>query len=411
MALGVQNLRVRPGSFCTCNTSWQELAQFFVQSKSFQRLSPEAVNLIAQTTLRPIAGGTEFELRCPHSYDAKVLNRIYESSIIINLEALRCPVKVIGADPLTPFSFLPATDPNLITKVGYDFIPETTHYLPLKEPQECAALLLDFVDSLQKVSAKTRTAPLVGERHLLHDYTLGEVEEALRLADLEQRRLLGMLSGYLDAMRRAATAKKPCETARALLDRLEESLDELTDYGSIHVTAERDSLMARQMLLCCLEQQIAELGQLLRTLPSCPPLTSRSAALIEGIDVVLLVLVDTVESDAAAWPPLTQLPAERGKGLRKLLDLSRKDESLVAPGERKKVLRIAALSLRIFSVMGELAHQYRQASRVDDLFLEHADETLAAEDVEDWAPSGGEFCRWCGGSAGPGAVGAMAETS
>ena len=58
------------------------------------------------------------------------------------------------------------------------------------------------------------------------------------------------------------------------------------------------------------------------------------------------------------------------------------------PGERKKVLRIAAISLRIFSVMGELAHEYRQASRVDDLFLEHANETLAAEDMEDWARSG-----------------------
>ena len=41
---------------------WQELAQIYVQSKSFQRLSPEAVDLVAQTTLRPIAGGTEFEL-------------------------------------------------------------------------------------------------------------------------------------------------------------------------------------------------------------------------------------------------------------------------------------------------------------------------------------------------------------
>ena len=129
-------------------SDWQELAQIYVQSKSCQRLSPEAVNLVAQTTLRPIAGGTEFELCCPPSYESQMLSRIYESSIIINLEALRCPVKVIGADPLTPFSLLPATDPNLFAKVGCDFIPETTHYLPLEEPQESAALLTDFIGTL-----------------------------------------------------------------------------------------------------------------------------------------------------------------------------------------------------------------------------------------------------------------------
>ena len=382
--------------------NWQELAQIYQHSKAFERLSPDALNLIAQTTLRPVVGGTEFELCCPPSYEAQMLSQIYESSIIISLEALRCPVKVIGADPLTPFSFLPATDPNLIAKVGYDFIPETTHYLPLEEPEDCAALLTDFVESLQKGTAKTRTALPAGGRHMLHDFTLGDVEEALRLVDLEQRRLLGMLSGYLDAVRRDDDVKKPREAGRALLDRLEESLDELAAYGSTDETAERDSLMARQKLLGWLEQQIGELCELLPTLPSCPPLDSLSAALIEGIDVVLLVLVDTVESgNAAAWPTPTQLTAERGEGLRKLLGMSRKDESLLAPAEGKKVLRIASISVRIFSVMGELAHEYRWASRVDDLFLEHAEETLAAEGMEGWAPAGQESSP----------VGAMAERS
>ena len=106
------------------------------------------------------------------------------------------------------------------------------------------------------------------------------------------------------------------------------------------------------------------------------------------------------------------MTAERGQGLRELLGLSRKDESLLVPGERKKVLRIAAISLRIFSVMGELAHEYRQVSRVDDLFLEHADETLVAEGMEDWAPAGGGSSA--GGPGAPldrGAIGAMAERS
>ena len=109
---------------------------------------------------------------------------------------------------------------------------------------------------------------------MLQDFTLGDVEEALRLVHLEQRHLLGMLSGYLDAVLRADDLKRPREAARALLDRLDDSLDEQAAYGSIHETAQRDSLMARQKLLGWLEQQIAELCQELGTLPSCPRWTA-----------------------------------------------------------------------------------------------------------------------------------------
>ena len=57
---------------------------------------------------------------------------MYDWAIATNLETLRCPVKVIGGDPLAPFSFLPTVDPDMIVKVGYDFIPETTHFLQLE---------------------------------------------------------------------------------------------------------------------------------------------------------------------------------------------------------------------------------------------------------------------------------------
>ena len=40
----------------------------------------------------------------------------------------------------------------MIVKVGYDFIPETTHFLQLEKPEECAALMVAFLATLDDYS-------------------------------------------------------------------------------------------------------------------------------------------------------------------------------------------------------------------------------------------------------------------
>lgn len=128
--------------------SREDLAGAYGRSKAFERLRPGVTELLARTTLRPVPDGTGFELCCPPEYEAQMLSRMYDWAIGTNLEALRCPVKVIGGDPLAPFSFLPTVDPDLIVKVGYDFVPETTHFLQLEEPEECARLVTQFLAAM-----------------------------------------------------------------------------------------------------------------------------------------------------------------------------------------------------------------------------------------------------------------------
>lgn len=128
---------------------WQELAAAYRRSRAFARVRPGVADLLARTTLRPAPDGGGLELSCPPAYEARMLERMYDWAIVTNLETLRCPVKVIGGDPLAPFSFLPTVDLDLIAKVGYDFIPETTHFLQIEEPEECAALMIEFLDTLR----------------------------------------------------------------------------------------------------------------------------------------------------------------------------------------------------------------------------------------------------------------------
>ena len=207
----------------------------------------------------------------------------------------------------------------------------------------------------------------------IHDQALDDAEAALRLADLEQRRLLEMLSRYLDAVRRGIEPSELRESAKELLNRIQEFLDDLAAHCPDHEMDAHHSLLTRQKLFIWLEQQVIDLCDVLHRLPPGSPLATWSLSLVEGIDVVLLVLIDTLASDdAAAWPSTTQLMGDRSELLRRLRDVSLKEEPPLTSDERVKVLKLANIAEHLFLLLSQLAHEYRLASGVDEAFLDHA---------------------------------------
>ena len=71
---------------------------------------------------------------------------IFSWSTRVDLTRLRCPVKAIGADPVVRFSFFPSVDLSDIMMLDYDFVPDTTHFLQLEQPEACVAVMLEFLD-------------------------------------------------------------------------------------------------------------------------------------------------------------------------------------------------------------------------------------------------------------------------
>ena len=59
---------------------------------------------------------------------------------------MRCPVRVLGADPMLPYSFLPSLCLDEIMLCSYDFVPDATHMLFLEEPELCATRFVEFLD-------------------------------------------------------------------------------------------------------------------------------------------------------------------------------------------------------------------------------------------------------------------------
>ena len=120
-------------------------AERLARTPAFERLREGVSDLLAQTTLRPTADGTSQELRCPREYEARIYEQGFEYAASVELETPKCPVKVIGSDPATPHTFMPSVDMHEILALDYDFVPETSHFLQLEEPEECAAIAMQFI--------------------------------------------------------------------------------------------------------------------------------------------------------------------------------------------------------------------------------------------------------------------------
>ena len=125
--------------------SIEEYADFLSWIPVYSRTVPGVLDLVARTTLRKSETEGGYELRCPRDYEAQIINHARAFAVWVDLEDLRCPTKVIGADPILPYSFLPTFDLSHISTMDYDFIPDATHLLQIEQPEECVAVVREFM--------------------------------------------------------------------------------------------------------------------------------------------------------------------------------------------------------------------------------------------------------------------------
>ena len=130
--------------------SREEFVESFRRTRMFGSVIPGVLELFAATTLRPGPDG-RYELCCPPDFEAQVLDSLYATAVYVQreleLHVFTSPIKTIGSDPTVPYSFLPSTDLSTLTYVDYDFVPDTTHFLQLENPETCAAMTVEFLES------------------------------------------------------------------------------------------------------------------------------------------------------------------------------------------------------------------------------------------------------------------------
>ncbi|MDE0310422.1 MAG: alpha/beta hydrolase [Acidiferrobacterales bacterium] len=112
----------------------------------YHRTVPGVLDLAARTMLKKNDGGDGYSLRCPRTYEAQIINYARMYTVWVDLEEIDCPTKVVGADPVLPYSYLPTFDLSQIHSLDYDFLPDTTHLLQLEQPKECVAVIREFLE-------------------------------------------------------------------------------------------------------------------------------------------------------------------------------------------------------------------------------------------------------------------------
>jgi len=114
----------------------------------YRQALPGVHRLLADTTLRRRGDGDGYELRCPREYEAQIVEYASVFAVTINFDSFHCPIKVIGADPTLPYSYLPSMDLSHILSVDYDFVPDATHFMQVEKPDECVASMRGFLDEI-----------------------------------------------------------------------------------------------------------------------------------------------------------------------------------------------------------------------------------------------------------------------
>lgn len=153
----------------------------------------------------------------------------------------------------------------------------------------------------------------------IHDHAAVDVETALLLVDLEQRRAFANLSRYFGQVRDGRSVRPLRDASRKVLADLTEVLDELQAHHPGQAVEERIAIANRQKLLGWLEEALGSLCGTLAANGDAPALAGLRTTVRESVDGVLLAVVDTLESDdAVSWEIAKQLCGGRGAMMREL---------------------------------------------------------------------------------------------
>ncbi len=144
MAAAAHMLRIRANEFASVD-DFVDLSQM---SPLLVGIDRPSLRLMAEALLRPRSDGPGYSLRCPPAYEAQAMEFITAYAVLVDIEKMRCPVKVIGGDPTSSFSFLPSEQVSELFLADYDFVPDSTHYLQLQFPERCHDLTIRFLEGI-----------------------------------------------------------------------------------------------------------------------------------------------------------------------------------------------------------------------------------------------------------------------
>ena len=212
-----------------------------------------------------------------------------------------------------------------------------------------SARLLERLWPTSEIDALSRT-------QFIHDHASVDVETSLMLADLEQRRAFGMLSGYFDLVRRGGKVDPFRQASRTVLSEIDGFLSGLQTLHPLQGAEDRSTLLTRQKLLFWLNDTVAEMCSALAEFADRADFEGFRTSVCEGVDSVFLVLTDAMESgDRAAWDLAVGLLGDRGALMRRTRANYLEAASPMRNSDSANVIRITGAVEEIFVLVSRLA--------------------------------------------------------
>lgn len=215
---------------------------------------------------------------------------------------------------------------------------------------------------LDRLWPSSRTDELSRPR-FIHDHASVDVETSLILVDLEQKRVLMNLPQYFDTVRQGRNVTPIRDASRRLLSEIDEFLRDLHSHHPAQAVEHRNDRMNRQKLLVWMEDALGVLCKSLGEIGDRPALERFRTSMCEGVDSVLLALIDALEADDdMSWDVARQLIGDRGAIMRRFrlqyLDL----DPPLARLEQINVLLITNAVEEVFFLLSKLESEFNERS-------------------------------------------------
>ena len=187
---------------------------------------------------------------------------------------------------------------------------------------------------------------------------------ALDLAHLEQKRVLGRFSEYLEQARMGQPLGAVRQSTVEVNSRIDEFLAELGQRNPGQDSERRNAVLSRQKLITWLEEQFSTLPNLLRDLPEDDMLEMFQISVVEGTDAALLIFLDALEEDDPdSWAFVEQVMGDR----RTLMQDVRARYLAMAPEEddgRHRIIVEATNAVEnIFFLLAQLTRDFQGERR------------------------------------------------
>ena len=201
----------------------------------------------------------------------------------------------------------------------------------------------------------------------IHDHASVDVETSLMLVDLEQRRAMSNMSKYFDAVRQNRSVEPLRDASRNLLREVKEFLTDLHAHHPLQAVESRNTMMNRQKLFSWLEDALGTLCETLGEFAGRPALEGIRMSLCEGVDSVLLSLVDAMETDdSMSWDMARQLTGDRGPMMRRVRIQYLEADPPLQKLEQINILLITNAVEEIFFLLSKLEMDFRTGSGPDE---------------------------------------------